>query len=299
MVRNIFAAMIIAFCVQTAFAQSTNPKRTVLFKLGDNEVVCNNEYILMQKLNQNKFACILYDTKLEQCTFVFNGKRISILNCGVNTFSASERVFHLGINNFPYINLEEENGYVFYFDKDERYYVNYKGIIHGPFDEVTFYADYTEEGYDYYYKREGIWYGRKDEKIKKVNFAYQDFDKEKNKWYWYVNKNGYVEKYDNFKDIPNKGNFEKGGNYEREQVFYDMIWHQLHVNPASNDIGIISPSGKEHSFSCSLEYNQVVINGKRFGISLALNAWYDKDKNAFIWNAIEGQELVVYEYKLD
>ena len=57
-------------------------------------------------------------------------------------------------------------------------------------------------------------------------------------------------------------------------------------------------SDKEHSFYSSYNYEYVVIDGNRFSKSPALHAWYDKDKNAFIWNAVEGKELVVYEYKL-
>ena len=30
-----------------------------------------------------------------------------------------------------------------------------------------------------------------------------------------------------------------------------------------------------------------------------MGAWYDKTKNAFIWNAIERRELVVYEYRIN
>jgi hypothetical protein len=41
-----------------------------------------------------------------------------------------------------------------------------------------------------------------------------------------------------------------------------------------------------------------MIDGKRYGKFSACHAWYDKTKNAFIWSALEGKELVVYEYKL-
>jgi hypothetical protein len=61
----------------------------------------------------------------------------------------------------------------------------------------------------------------------------------------------------------------------------------------------IHSTGGEHSLRSRYEDDHVRIDGKRRGHSPALYAWYDKTKNTFGWNAIEGKELVLYEYKLD
>jgi hypothetical protein len=61
-------------------------------------------------------------------------------------------------------------------------------------------------------------------------------------------------------------------------------------------IELTSPDG-EHFFHSSYEYEFVVVDGERCGKAPALYAWYDR--GAFIWNAVEGRELVVYKYVLD
>lgn len=53
-----------------------------------------------------------------------------------------------------------------------------------------------------------------------------------------------------------------------------------------------------HSFYSNHAYDYVVIDGQQVGNSPALHVSYDAPKNAFVWNAIEGKELVVYEYRL-
>lgn len=54
-----------------------------------------------------------------------------------------------------------------------------------------------------------------------------------------------------------------------------------------------------HSFYSYYQYGYVVIDGVRVGNSAALQARYDKKRNAFVWLSLEEQELVVYEYGLD
>jgi ribosomal protein L21E len=74
----------------------------------------------------------------------------------------------------------------------------------------------------------------------------------------------------------------------------------------------IYSADRKHTLESEITYEQVVIDGKRttidgreviidgqkHGHSPALYAWYDPDKNAFIWNALEDRDFVVYEYKL-
>jgi hypothetical protein len=53
-----------------------------------------------------------------------------------------------------------------------------------------------------------------------------------------------------------------------------------------------------HSLISDYKYEYVVIDGESYGKSPAYQAWYDSAKNAFVWSAIEGKDLVVYEFKL-
>ncbi|MDR0540624.1 MAG: hypothetical protein LBH19_00255 [Dysgonamonadaceae bacterium] len=74
--------------------------------------------------------------------------------------------------------------------------------------------------------------------------------------------------------------------------------HQFEEFSEKDEIELYA-SGNERSFYSNYAFEYVVIDGKKAGKSPALRAWYDKEKNSFIWNSIEGKELVVYEYKLD
>ncbi|MDL2261995.1 hypothetical protein LJC11_00645 [Bacteroidales bacterium OttesenSCG-928-I21] len=61
----------------------------------------------------------------------------------------------------------------------------------------------------------------------------------------------------------------------------------------------IYSDNKTHSFLSDYTYPYVVIDGQRKGNSPAIHPAYNKERNSFVWNALEGQELVVYEYMLD
>jgi hypothetical protein len=62
-------------------------------------------------------------------------------------------------------------------------------------------------------------------------------------------------------------------------------------------VEMYTPDGM-HSFVSEYQYEYVVIDGNSYGKSPAIQAWYDSERNMFVWSAIEKKELVVYEYKL-
>jgi hypothetical protein len=71
------------------------------------------------------------------------------------------------------------------------------------------------------------------------------------------------------------------------------------TNPFASDehtLELVSPDGR-HSLISSFKEESVVIDGRRYGKAPALYAWYDR--GTFVWNAVEGRELVVYSYALD
>jgi len=42
----------------------------------------------------------------------------------------------------------------------------------------------------------------------------------------------------------------------------------------------------------------VKVNNKKYGSAPAINAWFNSDKKCFVWSAVEGSELVVYEVEI-
>lgn len=62
---------------------------------------------------------------------------------------------------------------------------------------------------------------------------------------------------------------------------------------------IIQDNSKKHSFFFKEGYNYIIIDGQKYGKSSPLKASYEKSLNAFIWVAVENQELVLYTYYLN
>jgi hypothetical protein len=64
---------------------------------------------------------------------------------------------------------------------------------------------------------------------------------------------------------------------------------------------------RKHSFASFFEeipsplriHEHIVIDGETVGSALVHHAWYDKEKNAFLWSLKEGKEIVLYERGLD
>ncbi|MBQ8674538.1 MAG: hypothetical protein IJ511_10970 [Bacteroides sp.] len=52
-----------------------------------------------------------------------------------------------------------------------------------------------------------------------------------------------------------------------------------------------------HMFSAHWNYDYVLIDGKRYGSSYPLEAFYDERTDTFVWIAVEGRQLVLYYYK--
>lgn len=58
----------------------------------------------------------------------------------------------------------------------------------------------------------------------------------------------------------------------------------------------IQDKSKRHQFLCNYEYDYVMIDGKRYGNSVPVKAFYDEESDSFAWACIEGPELVLYSY---
>lgn len=60
----------------------------------------------------------------------------------------------------------------------------------------------------------------------------------------------------------------------------------------------IKSSGGDHEFTGSWKYDYVLIDNKQYGKSYPLDAWYDKDRDAFCWVGLDNNRLVRYTYLL-
>jgi hypothetical protein len=154
--KRLFSMLLLVATVATsAFGQP--PKREVVFTLNANEVIYENEYALFQTLHQNRFACMTRDTITDEYTFVFNGERIKV-------------------GEVYYVNPGETKGYVFTYWKNDRGYINYRGVVDGGFEGIHYEDPFTagrlytsEKDYDYLYELAGRWYASKNGEKKRVN----------------------------------------------------------------------------------------------------------------------------------
>jgi hypothetical protein len=197
--------------------------------------------------------------------------------------------------SYDHFHLTESGKYTYKYQENGKWYVvvNVNGTENrsGGYDDMA-YLRFTESG--------------------KYAYKYQ----ENGKWYVVVNVNGTEnrsEGYDAVDDLKMDANGNYDYHYSRDGKSVATHNGKSVANPngketeyahfaffgsAADRLEIYSADGK-HSFHSSYEYKYIVIDGKRYGASSALDAWYDKDKNAFIWNVVEGKKLVVYDYKLN
>jgi len=174
--KNLIVFTLVVFTSISLWGQ--NPKRTVLFALGENESIVSYEYYIAKHFNGNRFYCTIENINTNIWTFVFNGKRI-----------VSSKKMEL---NVLYSNVNEENGYIISYIKDGAWYVNCKGKENGPYDNIYRNIYYniiaSANNYDYCYKLAGRWYGHKNGTNKRVDFVEQFYENGK----YYANINGNI-----------------------------------------------------------------------------------------------------------
>lgn len=61
----------------------------------------------------------------------------------------------------------------------------------------------------------------------------------------------------------------------------------------------LQDKSKRHLFVANWKYDYVLIDGKKYGKHCPIDAFYDKDNNAFAWTTIEGNEIVLYTFDLN
>jgi hypothetical protein len=184
-----------------------------------------------------------------------------------------------------------DNGmFAFTYNSNSTYgynYANINGKIWGPYINIS--------NKDFYINNNG-----------KYAFVYEDNDGKR-----YANINGKErEPEESFKDISDIKIYEAEDGYTHEvkngidRIIPQFKWIRNSYDDTDPEIEgntsteAVSPDGK-HSFYSDLNYEYVVIDGKEEGHSPALRVWYNAERYSFVWNSIEGRELVVYEFKLD
>ena len=170
-------------------------------------------------------------------------------------------------------------------------FININGKIDGGFADIAYYNVNEKGDYIYCYVDENKNYGHEPlAKNRCVNINgktscgfdyFADFTlTDSGEYAFRYGKNG-------------KHYINTNGNIEEDTTVF-LSWETL----LSYEIGLESDD-KKHSFYSSQEHNNVEIDGAPCGKTSAVQAWYDEKKNAFVWTAIEGKELVIYEYKLN
>lgn len=235
------------------------------------------------------------------------------------------------------LKLTENGKYVYCYGKDKKCYINNNGNISAPYDDV-YGLTITESGkYAYNYQDNGNEYVAINGNVNgpyevidrtmritcltitesgKYAYNYRENGEE------YANINGNISgSYDYVWGLTLTENGKYAYNYRKDRKDYvningsinydnhlniieknengDIVQKQWWSTPFGDNELEPNSSNNKHSLVSSPDYEYVVIDGRPYGKAHATNAWYDDNKNAFIWTAIEGKELVVYEYKLD
>jgi hypothetical protein len=367
MKRILFTALLLAMLAGGAGAQTAeNPKRTVLFTLGANEVIHYSEYLMCLSPNGYKFAAIIENKQTHEFTFVFNGKRIAkgdgMDNEGNHHYWSPFDVFYLnpekddgygyglevagryftwlGNRLFPDVtgrvwdfSIRSNSRFAFRYEENDRWHANIDGKIFGPYGYVGDVAITGNGRFAFSYKENDKWYANIDGKSfgpygnigdvaitdnGRFAFSYSDNDHYK----WYVNIDGKIfGTYGYVGDVAitdngkfacayrenDKWNYNVNGEKVSEYDYRIALAEITGKEPSfdfNNSIYLgnrseIELSDGRHIFYSNPEYDYAVIDGRKVGKSPAIHAYHDKKKNAFVWNAIEGKELVVYEYKPD
>jgi hypothetical protein len=319
MKNNVSMMMFADFSEGGAGGQDANLKRSVLFTIRENEEFGSADYFLynylfvLQRMNQNHFACVIRNEFKDSNTFVFNGNRIA----PGNSIGGFGRPF-----DFHYLDVREEYGYIFEYRLQGMNYINIKGKVYGPFDTWNYGSTlvFAEDGYGnldyskfYYCKTEGgsrnyylHYNGVKKGPFEGIFFSQADdadfeyFYLLADKWYAYYSNGsskitsivyGYIYEKDGKEYVNINGEDSKG---------YDKI-RELHFTQSGNYAYIYTENGKEHvnvNGKESREYDNVAF----FSLHLYENGNYaymykDKDKKWYVnINGEDKKDIGYYEF---
>ncbi len=185
----------------------------------------------------------------------------------------------------PTIKLSDNGtAYAFNYIKNDSCYVCVNGSTnYGPFEDVGDIAITDDGKYIFSFKKDKQWH---------VNVNTQvigDYDRISSLKITDDGEYSFNYQQDYNYDTKESENFKNEENGETYIKRFDYNKYE--------EIELSSPDGK-HSFYSSYEYDYIVIDGESYANSPALHAWYNAEKKAFVWNAVESKDLIVYEFKL-
>ena len=260
------------------------------------------------------------------CVFVKNGNKYFYFNGTI-----SEPFDNDNERNNVHLTLEN---YIYTFRKDKKKYININGKQYDLFDgAISYNADagilknkgvfYTyEKNKKKYFFIDGKSYGPYDD------FLYSSIIVHDNGKFAFIYQNGkecianingqtsvgyinvrslsfyadgtfryYFEKKDGWVYENNNGQISKTENRRIKYSVGTDVGRRLF--DISEDKYEIKSTNNKHVLITDIKYNYVIVDGRSFGSTPAIKAWYDETRNAFIWNSWENKELVTYEFKLD
>jgi hypothetical protein len=213
--------------------------------------------------------------------FKENGKWFVNINGSISKFYEAVSNLHISTGG----------KWVYSFKEYGKWYINENGSISKPYDDLDDLIILPSGKLAYSFAEANKWHVNNNGNISKgyqsiselmvsedgkLSYQFEENGK------WFINNNGNISNRFSSINIDNNGSLIWWGDCVRYQ-----------------DENEISSINKEHSFYSSYKYEYVVIDGRPIGKSPAIQSWYDEKKNTFIWTAIEGKELLTYEYKLD
>ena len=267
-------------------------------------------------------------TLTESGSFAYTYKKDGLwfINVNGNIIGGYENVY-----NLIYTNSEK---IAYFFTENKKNYVNINGNIYGPYEGIGYHSlRLTDSGkYAYYYEANGKWHVNiNGETSNGYGLIYNLILTENEKYGYcytvnnkaYVNINGIISS-DDFDYLAyftlTEGEYAYwyregikwyaniNGNITRNNIFFYKTFDDVFFDydevarswaAPYYDIKELNSSNDEHLFRSTYQYEFVIIDGRPYGKAPAIQVDYDEKENAFIWTAIEGNELVVYEYKLD
>lgn len=185
------------------------------------------------------------------------------------------------------VRLSDHNNYMAYsYEKDTLFYVQTDTQLFGPY--AGYFGDLivSDDGHvKFSWYQAGIGYLLFDSRTG----LQQEFDADSDSY----TKNGmfYFITRDQYSDYK----IDENGVSSIERKFQLIVNYDY--DPYGHSFTLTTPD-KKHTFRTSYERADVIIDNRHYVPSAAMRAWYDAQKHAFLWNAVDGQDLVVYTFKL-
>lgn len=106
--------------------------------------------------------------------------------------------------------------------------------------------------------------------------------------------------FDKHQVLPCKKDADYSGSIDYMGWDYEGIgWDYKNNQPVTAYNFTLQDKSKRHLFIANWKYDYVLIDGKKYGKHCPIDAFYDKDANAFAWTTIEGHEIVLYTFDLN